>query len=261
MAACVAVTSMTTITAQQIFKVAQEMPVLAECKKEEDRAAQRKCQREMVEQHLTANMKYPKEALDAQKSGTAVISFIVRASGDVADLRIVEDPGYGMGKEALRLIKKLNKNWAPGMTKGEPVSVEMSLPVIFRLPDEETEEPKMDPNAVHTYVEQMPRYAGCNAGTPSEVQKCNFEKIMAFVMENLKYPAESKVEGTVLTKFVIDKDGSLIKPTVVESLDPATDAEALRVLKAMPKWSPGMQDGNPVKVEMTLPLRFVSGKK
>lgn len=60
----------------------------------------------------------------------------------------------------------------------------------------------------------------------------------------------------MIVKFVVDKDGSIIEPRVFRSVDPALDKEAIRVIKAMPKWKPGKRDGEPVRVEYTMPVNF-----
>lgn len=82
---------------------------------------------------------------------------------------------------------------------------------------------------------------------------------MTFLQENIKYPKsaqERKIEGRVIVQFVVEKDGTPTEFKVVRSIDPALDEEALRVLKAMPKWKPGMQKGQPVRVKYTIPVSF-----
>ena len=83
--------------------------------------------------------------------------------------------------------------------------------------------------------------------------------LMEFMGKNIKYPTvsqETGVQGKVIVQFVVDKDGSIINPTVVRSIDPYLDKEALRVIKSMPKWKPGMQRGKAVRVKYTVPVTF-----
>ncbi len=80
-----------------------------------------------------------------------------------------------------------------------------------------------------------------------------------YLRQNVVYPEQARkdsVEGRVVVSFVIEKDGSITKPAVVRSLHPLLDAEALRVVAAMPKWSPGMTMGKQVAVKYNLPVTF-----
>ena len=80
-----------------------------------------------------------------------------------------------------------------------------------------------------------------------------------YLSRNIVYPEQARkdsVEGRVVVSFVIEKDGSITKPAVVRSLHPLLDAEALRVVAAMPKWSPGMTMGKKVEVKYNLPVSF-----
>lgn len=80
-----------------------------------------------------------------------------------------------------------------------------------------------------------------------------------FVSENMKYPAaalENNVEGRVLVQFTVGTDGAVEQAKVKRSADPALDKEALRVVRSMPRWTPGKIDGKPVRVRMVLPIVF-----
>lgn len=96
-------------------------------------------------------------------------------------------------------------------------------------------------------VEDMPEYPG------------GMEAMMKFVAENLKYPQQmqkEKVEGRVLLSFVVEKDGSVTNIEEVKSPHPVLTEEAIRVVKLMPKWKPGKQDGKNVRVQFNLPITF-----
>ena len=116
--------------------------------------------------------------------------------------------------------------------------------------DKEGDDPdlqKNDNDKAYDVVEEMPQYPG------------GVGKLMEYVSMNVRYPkeAESKsIQGRVIITFVIEKDGSIEDAEVVKSVDPALDAEALRVVKAMPKWTPGKQDGKPIRVKYTMPITF-----
>ncbi len=96
-------------------------------------------------------------------------------------------------------------------------------------------------------VEQMPEYPG------------GPKALMEFLNNNVQYPAEAEkagIQGRVIATFVVEKDGSISNAKVVKSVDPLLDAEALRVIDAMPNWKPGMQNGKVVRVKYTVPLSF-----
>ena len=83
--------------------------------------------------------------------------------------------------------------------------------------------------------------------------------LVKFISDNLKYPTvckEQKIQGKVLVKFTVKSDGSISNIRVTKSVDPYLDKEAVRVVKSMPRWIPGTQDGKPVNVEYTLPITF-----
>lgn len=80
-----------------------------------------------------------------------------------------------------------------------------------------------------------------------------------FIAQNLKYPLidlENGVQGRVLITFIVETDGSITDVKVARSVDPYIDKEAMRIVKAMPKWTPGKQDGKPVRVKYRLPVVF-----
>lgn len=80
-----------------------------------------------------------------------------------------------------------------------------------------------------------------------------------WIGNNLRYPPEamdSGLHGTVVCQFIVEKDGSIGHVTVLRSIDPLLDQEAVRVIESMPKWAPGKKDGQPVRVKYTLPVKF-----
>ena len=89
------------------------------------------------------------------------------------------------------------------------------------------------------------------------------QALLDFLRQNVNYPEQAKkdsIEGRVVVGFVIDTDGSITDPKIVRSVHPLLDAEALRVVKLMPKWEPGSENGTPVKVKYNLPISFKIGE-
>ena len=102
-------------------------------------------------------------------------------------------------------------------------------------------------NVVYDVTETMPQFPGGQG------------VMMKYLAANIKYPAsavKAKKQGRVIVSFVIQKDGSVTNARIVKSVDPELDAEALRIVKAMPNWTPGTQDGKPVNVNYTIPVVF-----
>jgi protein TonB len=111
----------------------------------------------------------------------------------------------------------------------------------------ESEEKKEVANKVFDVVEQMPSFPGGN------------EALMKFLQENVKYPVvaqENGVQGRVVVSFVVERDGSITDVKVVRSVDPSLDKEATRVVKSMPRWIPGKQNGAAVRVKYNVPVSF-----
>ncbi|MCH4181827.1 MAG: TonB family protein [Prevotella sp.] len=102
-------------------------------------------------------------------------------------------------------------------------------------------------NKVFDVVEQMPSFPGGNSA------------LMSYLNSNVKYPVvaqENGVQGRVVISFVVEKDGSITDVQVVKSVDPSLDREASRVVRSMPRWNPGKQNGQAVRVKYDVPVSF-----
>jgi protein TonB len=106
-------------------------------------------------------------------------------------------------------------------------------------------DPEKEPTFPGVYVEHMPEPPGGVAG------------LLTFLRNNIQYPASATASGKVFVNFTVQKTGQLADFKVVKGLEPAIDAEALRVVKLMPPWKPGLQNGVPVDVSYTIPIAFV----
>ncbi len=109
------------------------------------------------------------------------------------------------------------------------------------------EPPKEEETKVFDVVEQMPSFPG----GPSA--------LMQYLSSNIKYPVvaeENGVQGRVVCTFVVERDGSITDVRVIRSVDPSLDKEAVRVVKGMPRWIPGKQNGSAVRVKYTVPVTF-----
>lgn len=122
---------------------------------------------------------------------------------------------------------------------GEVVEIQNIENVVVAEPEKEEE--------IFQVVEAMPEFPGGTA------------ELMKWLQKNINYPTisqENGVQGRVIVQFVVNRDGSIVDPVVLRSVDPYLDKEALRVVSAMPKWKPGEQRGKTVRVKFTLPIQF-----
>lgn len=114
--------------------------------------------------------------------------------------------------------------------------------------NENTSESSVVDNKVYSVVEQMPNFPGGE------------EALMKFINEHIKYPQsalEQGTQGTIMLRFVVTGTGDIGEVQILKGLDPDCNNEAIRVVKSLPKFNPGMQQGRPVSVWYTTPVRFV----
>lgn len=135
--------------------------------------------------------------------------------------------------------------------------------IIFREDVEGSDDPDaVDPNTLDKVVEVTAEPVVQKPFEVAEVMPSypgGDKELMKFLSDNLKYPVvdmEQGTQGRVVLRFVVGLDGSITDVKVLRSLSPTTDKEAIRVVKAMPKWIPGRQNGKPVPVFFSLPVRF-----
>ncbi|MDX9748091.1 MAG: energy transducer TonB [Paludibacter sp.] len=119
--------------------------------------------------------------------------------------------------------------------------------VVIQAPVAAAKVEEEDDQVVFVVVESMPSFPGGDAA------------LFKYLNDNIKYPViaqESGIQGRVICQFVVNRDGSIVDIEVVRSVDKSLDAEAIRVIKNMPKWTPGKQRGKTVRVKYTLPVNF-----
>lgn len=136
----------------------------------------------------------------------------------------------------------------PETTNATEIATEITTNTTIEAATEVVETPAIaednKPKKVYDTVEQMPAFQG---------------NIMQWLAENIEYPEEAiknNEKGRVIVKFIIDENGNPINPEIVRGISPSLDAEAIRVVKKMPKWIPGTLKGKPAAVYFTLPIAF-----
>ena len=192
--------------------------------------------------YIATNIKYPKESQDNGEQGRVIYSFIVGRDGSVNNPEVLRGVTPLLNEEAVRVINTMPR-WNPGMQRGKAVAVKYTVPITFRLksPVEEAKEETL------TVVDVMPQYPGGD------------RELLKFIAQSIKYPTDAQeagVQGRVICSFVVDKKGNIVEPKIIRGIDPSLDAEALRVIGMMPRWTPGRQDGKAVRVLYTVPITF-----
>lgn len=127
----------------------------------------------------------------------------------------------------------------------QPKKQQQSQQITSTIQSEEFVDENND--EVYVIVEDKPEFPGGDAA------------MMKYLSENIKYPViaqENGIQGRVICQFVVNEDGSIVDINVVRSVDPSLDKEAIRVIKSMPKWKPGMQGGKAVRTKYTIPIGF-----
>ena len=120
--------------------------------------------------------------------------------------------------------------------------------------------PAPNEEQIFKVVEEMPRFPGCEEMTNRNERKaCSQEKMLKFLYSDMKYPEKARkegVEGTAIVRFAVAKDGRIEDVELLRDPGAGCGAEAIRVVKTMPKWIPGKQRGKAVKVQYNLPMKF-----
>ena len=162
-------------------------------------------------------------------------------------LSLLVAPSFAQKKKAP--VKKHRKTTTTTKVPERAVSgvppVEISPEVGVAPPPERI--PDAAPDKIYDRVEQLPEYPG------------GMKALMAYLSSNLSYPSdavENDIQGRVMVQFVVCEDGSLCKEQIIRGIGGSCDQEALRVVKKMPRWKPGMQNGKAVKVYYRLPVTF-----
>jgi TonB family protein len=254
---------------EMVYEVVDEKPRFPGCDKtnvSDDEIDA--CARRELLNFIYEHVKYPEEAKKNGIEGTTVVQFVVSKDGTLHHAKVVRDVGGGCSEEALRVVNLMNetgKRWIPGKQKGEPVNVQYSLPIKFKLDDDQAHKATDQTDPIFKIVENQPRFSGCEDLTASETEKqdCAKRKLLDFLYQHINYPAEAKtqgIEGTVVIQFVVDKDGTLDDVKIIRDVDGGCGLEAMRVVQLMntldERWTPGYQKGKAVKVQYNLPVKF-----
>ena len=204
-----------------------------------------------IYKYINDNLKYPANATNSAK-GTLKLYYIIDTLGKITDIRINKNVSAEADDAIINILGKAPA-YTPGTLYGHKVKVgyTMMLDVDLNTATKTiTAQRYIDTNKTYTSVEVPPSFPGGN------------DRLYQFISQNVRYPESArakKIEGRVFISFVVEKDGHLSDIKVVRSPDESLSEEALRVLKLLPRWNPGTQNGKPVRVMFTVPINFSLG--
>lgn len=197
-------------------------------------------------EYMKNELRYPKKCRKAKIEGRSFVRFTVEKDGKLTEFEIIRSSGNKLlDKEAIRAIRKMPR-WIPATQCNTPVPMKYVLPVRFRL--DEYNNTKHNEKEALPVAEQMPEFPG---GMPA---------LLEYLKTEIRYPKkcrEAGVEGWAIITFVVKKNGKAKSFEVARSSgNKLLDKEAMRVIKKMPKWTPGMHEGKNVNVMFALPISF-----
>jgi TonB family protein len=185
-------------------------------------------------------VKYPSEAQTKELEGWVIVNFTVELNGTISNVTSTTLVDPILSEEVIRVIRNSPK-WEPPKNSAVDEPFISSVTLKFQLPDQIIRE------APFVVVEQMPQYPGYETA------------LLDFIKTNTKYPEElkaEKVEGRVIVRFIVNTKGTTEGISVLKSVHPLLDAEAVRVVSLLSGFKPGMQGGKAVNVWYMVPVNF-----
>ena len=227
------------LAAQEAYAAKMELAALEQAKKEQ---AERKKQQKKEEPKKVEPEKVVPET-------RATVKFTAPVIKDDKDVKEEMPPMVKMNKETKAIGTETKEGVEDRNVVAERSTVatpEQIIPPVEKPAEApKVEAPKEDiEKKIFTFAEQQPTFKG---------------NVQAWLTSHLQYPAfaaDNNIQGKVVVKFVVGRDGSVSRAEVIRGVDPALDREALRVVNSMPKWNPGMNNGQPANVWFQLPITF-----
>ncbi len=210
---------------------------------------------ETIHEWLDKNLIYPKECKDKKIEGSVYVNYIVERDGKLSNIHSTQAAHPALEKEAIRVIGLMPK-WKPAVHEGKTVRCKYRTPIMFLIKGEKRtiSQPNKAEKVTTTNEEKIYDKVDKNAEYPGGT-----EALMKFIMTNLKYPETCRkegIQGRVVIKFVVNTDGSIVDMEEVRSPHADLTAEAMRVIKMMPKWTPATVGGKTIRSRFNLPVMF-----
>lgn len=187
------------------------------------------------------NFKYPEEALINGINRVVSIKFIISKTGSIKKAEVINGIDRNYDKAVLKVVNMM-PDWTPFLKDGVPVEVPFELNIPLKM-----DSPFKDDEVLNKQIEQQPKY-------PGEIYA-----MQKFLSDHMQYPTkalERGIQGTIYIRFVVRYTGKLTDIKVLTGIGSGCDEEALRVVKEMPDWIPGRDNGKAVSVYYTIPIEF-----
>ena len=228
------------LAAQEAYAAKMELAALEQAKKEQ---AERKKQQKKEEPKKVEPEKVVPET-------RATVKFTAPVIKDDKEVKEEMPPMVKMNRETKAIGTETKEGVEDRNIVADRSTVATPEQIIPKIEKPVAEAPKVEApkedieKKIFTFAEQQPTFKG---------------NVQAWLTSHLNYPAsaaDNNIQGKVVVKFVVGRDGSVSRAEVVRGVDPALDREALRVVNSMPKWNPGMNNGQPANVWFQLPITF-----
>lgn len=228
------------LAAQEAYAAKMELAALEQAKKEQ---AERKKQQKKEEPKKVEPEKVVPET-------RATVKFTAPVIKDDKEVKEEMPPMVKMNRETKAIGTETKEGVEDRNIVADRSTVVTPEQIIPKIEKPVAEAPKVEApkedieKKIFTFAEQQPTFKG---------------NVQAWLTSHLNYPAsaaDNNIQGKVVVKFVVGRDGSVSRAEVVRGVDPALDREALRVVNSMPKWNPGMNNGQPANVWFQLPITF-----
>ena len=228
------------LAAQEAYAAKMELAALEQAKKEQ---AERKKQQKKEEPKKVEPEKVVPET-------RATVKFTAPVIKDDKEVKEEMPPMVKMNRETKAIGTETKDGVEDRNIVADRSTVATPEQIIPKIEKPVAEAPKVEApkedieKKIFTFAEQQPTFKG---------------NVQAWLTSHLNYPAsaaDNNIQGKVVVKFVVGRDGSVSRAEVVRGVDPALDREALRVVNSMPKWNPGMNNGQPANVWFQLPITF-----
>lgn len=228
------------LAAQEAYAAKMELAALEQAKKEQ---AERKKQQKKEEPKKVEPEKVVPET-------RATVKFTAPVIKDDKEVKEEMPPMVKMNRETKAIGTETKEGVEDRNIVADRSTVATPEQIIPKIEKPVAEAPKVEApkedieKKIFTFAEQQPTFKG---------------NVQAWLTSHLNYPAsaaDNNIQGKVVVKFVVGRDGSVSRAEVIRGVDPALDREALRVVNSMPKWNPGMNNGQPANVWFQLPITF-----
>jgi TonB family protein len=265
----------------ELFRIIRHIPAFPGCEDQRRGPKRRQCEQDKLARFISDNLVYPEAAKRKRLEGTAVVRFYAEKDGTISPLGITENPGLGLGEEAMRLLHLMNRKglrWTRPFRALFQLSIEFSLDKAHRgfvpsvlvliteavtwsypandtlLVTNNTFQSNMGPNGV-------PCFPGCETTwSPQERLRYTSDHLRTFFKANFHHQNASVYlggEGDLVVRFIVERDGSISAVNVDQDPGGGVAAAAVRTIKRMIKedmrWLPGKKGA----VEVSIPISLI----